>query len=240
LKKEFVMDCQEIKPTLLDYLFEEAPAETRAGIERHLKSCVSCSEEMAELKQTMGLVVSAEVSEDIPRRIRMVAEPQSSWLDFWRMPSRLAFASAAFLCLAIGMLSLFRTHVSYQNGNFQIAFGAPAVSSGTSMMGATLSAGVAHPLNRPLSRDEVNTMISDAVSAAEARQDQKSGAIAKNVSDQVQQRWQHDLQDMTGNLRYFQAAQNMMWKEQVQNQQLVSTLMHQSGPAAPAQQQQQQ
>ncbi|MBI4458459.1 MAG: hypothetical protein HY648_00195, partial [Acidobacteria bacterium] len=136
------------------------------------------------------------------------------------------------LCLAIALLALFRTSVSYQNGNFQIAFGVPAAAVPmTHLPGTMPAAAVAHPLDQA----QVQQMIAEAIAAAEAEQQRKSGLLAKSVSQQMEERWQRDLREMGGNLRIFQAAQTTMWKEQVQNQQLVSTLMQQAGLAAPAQ-----
>jgi anti-sigma factor RsiW len=225
------MDCQQVKPALTEYLLEESSAREREEMDRHLRSCDSCSQEMAELKQTMALLVRGEASEEIPRRIRLAAEPTSRWGAFWRYPARMAFAGAGLLCLAVALLSLFRTTISYQNGNFQIAFGAPAVSSGAPAVEATPAAAAAHPLDR----DQVLQLIADAMAAGQAEQQRMSVLLARDVTQQMEQRWQRDLREMAGNLHIFQASQTMMWKEQVQNQQLVSTLIQRNGLSAPAQ-----
>ena len=225
------MDCHQVKPALLDYLFEETSAEERKEVERHLQDCGVCSQEMAELQQTMGLLVRSNRSEDIPRRIRLVAESAGSWVAFWRNPARLAFASAGLLCLAIAMLALSRATVSYQKGSFQIAFGVPAGAPSESRVPVTMPvASVA----RPLDRAQVSDMISEAIAASHVELQRQSGLLARDVSRQMEERWQRDLQEMAASLRYFQSAQTMMWKEQLQNQQLVSTLMHQAGLTAPA------
>ena len=229
------MNCEQIKPALMEYLLEESSAEERKEMARHLQSCDNCSQEMAELKQTMALLVRGEASEEIPRRIRLAAEPTrvptGRWGAFWRYPAGMAFAGAGLLCLAVALLALFRTTISYQNGNFQIAFGAPAVSSGAPAVGATPAAAAAHPLDR----DQVLQLIADAMAAGQAEQQRKSVLLAKDVTQQMEQRWQRDLREMAGNLHIFQASQTMMWKEQVQNQQLVSTLIQRNGLPAPAQ-----
>ena len=238
------MNCEQVKPALTEYLLEESSAEERKEIARHLQSCDRCSQEMAELKQTMALLVRGEASEEIPRRIRLAAEstvvpdgrsvrwgaPTGPWEAFWRYPAGMAFAGAGLLCLAVVLLSLFRTTISYQSGNFQIAFGSTAVSSGAPAVGATTTLAVVHPLDR----DQVLQLIADAMAAGQAEQQRKSVLLAKDVTQQMEQRWQRDLREMAGIMHIFQAAQTMMWKDQVQNQQLVSTLMQQNGMAAPA------
>src|SRR5437773_1053606 len=95
--KEFNMDCPQIKPALLDYLLEEASPAERGEMEEHLKSCAACSREMAEFKQTLAMVARAEVSEELPRKIRLAPEPLGRWGIFWRNPARLAFAGAGLL-----------------------------------------------------------------------------------------------------------------------------------------------
>ncbi len=98
-------------------------------------------------------------------------------------------------------------------------------------MRATAIAAVAHPLDR----DQVLQLIAEAMAASQAEQQKKSVRLAKDVTQQMEQRWQRDLREMAGDMRIFQSAQTMMWKEQVQNQQLVSTLMQQKGLSVPAQ-----
>ena len=225
------MNCEQVKPALVEYLLEESSAEERQEMDGHLQSCESCSQEMAELKQTMALLARGEASEEVPRRIRIVAEPISRWWAFWRNPAQLAFGGAGLLCLAIALLALFGTSISYQNGNFQIAFGAPAVSSGAQFSSTMPAAATAQPLDRA----QVLQMIAEARVADEAEQQRRSGLMAKEVAQQMQEQWQHDLQEMAGSLRYFQSAQTVLWKEQVQNQQLVSTLMQHAGLTTPAQ-----
>jgi hypothetical protein len=243
------MNCEQVKPALLEYALEDVSAADKQAIAMHLKSCGSCREELAELKNTVSLVARAQVTEEPPRKFRMVAEPAmekgSSFAAFWLNPARLSFAAAGLFCVAIALLALFRTNISYQQGNFQIAFGASAVSSGAPVEGnaegklqgrevvpASLSSGSG------LNEGQVRQMIAQAVAAAAVEQQTRTDAIAKSVSGQMQQRWQHDLREMAGSMRYFQAAQTMMWKEQVQNQQLVSALIQRGTPAdaAPARQ----
>ena len=79
-------------------------------------------------------------------------------------------------------------------------------------------------------------MISTALAPIEAERQRQSEQLAKNVSLQMQQRWQHDLTEMAAGMRYFQEAQTVLLKGQVQNQQLVSTLMERTGYTLPAQQ----
>ena len=75
----------------------------------------------------------------------------------------------------------------------------------------------------------------ERLAALEAEHRKQSGLLAKDVSQQMEQKWQQDLREMAASLRIFQSAQTVMWKEQVQNQQRVGTLMQQAGLITPAQ-----
>jgi predicted anti-sigma-YlaC factor YlaD len=224
------MNCEQIRPILLDFLMEEVPSAQRGVIESHLQGCGACSREMAELQETLSLVARTETSEEIPRKIRIVAEPVRPWAAFWRNPARLAFAGAGMFCLAIAFLALFHTTISYGNGNFQIAFGAPAVSSGAPRSGAAMPAAA---VARPMDQAQIDQMIAKALAAAQADYEQRSGAMVQQASQRMQQQWRHDLGEMAQSMRYFQEAQTMLWKGQVQNEQLVSTLIEQSRPSTP-------
>jgi hypothetical protein len=224
------MNCEQVKPALIDFLLEEISSTAHSEIEAHLKSCAPCSLEMNELQVTLTLVKKSEVSEEIPRKIRIVAEPAASWAAFWLNPARLAFAASALFSVTFILVAVFGTTVSYRNGNFQIAFGPKAtVRSTPSANIAAVTAG--HPLDRA----EVYSMISDAMATLAAEHQGQSEQMAKNVSLQMQQRWQHDLTEMAASMRYFQEAQTVLLKGQVENQQLVSTLIERTGYTQPAQ-----
>ncbi|MBI2816739.1 MAG: zf-HC2 domain-containing protein [Acidobacteria bacterium] len=225
--------CERIKPALLDLLMDEISPQHRRDVEDHLKTCRTCSEELTELRRTVSLVAAAEKSEEMPRRIRIVAEPENRWAALWRNPARLAFASAGLMCIAIAMLALFRTTVSYQNGNLQIAFGAQAVPSATIPSAAPVATNASVSPGRPLDRAQVYDMISEAMAAMDRERQRDAQMLAKRVSQQMEQKWQQDLSDVAQRFRYFQDAQTILYKGQVQSQQLVSALMQQSElPAA--------
>ena len=81
---------------------------------------------------------------------------------------------------------------------------------------------------------QVHRMIAEAMGKLEAEHQRQSGLLAKTVSQQLDEKWQRNLQDIGANLHVFQSAQTVMWKEQVQNQQLVGALMQQAGLTYPA------
>lgn len=223
------MNCEETRAILLDYLLEEVPAADRAAIRSHVKSCEGCAEELARLRQTRSLLLRAEAAEEIPQRIRLALEPpepMSRWAMVWSNSARVAFAGAGLFCLAIGLLALSRASISYRDGNFELAFGSPARS-----VAAPQSAAGVQPaaISGTLSREEALALIAEAVAASEARRQAKDAALLKSVARQAEQRRGQDLKEISEGFRYLQAAQTMMWKDQVQNQHLVGTLLQRTG-----------
>ena len=217
------MTCEQAKTSLLDYLMEEVTAAERLEIRQHVDGCAACAGEMARLKQTMTLLVRAEVPEEIPQRIRLVAEPVSVWTEFWRSGARLAFATAGLACLAVGLLAVSRASVSYDQGGWEIAFGSAAPTEGRSGAAVQVIETAATP-GAP-DRAEVVRLIADAVAASEAKQQ----ASSVNLVQQADQQRARDLQELSGSFRYIQAAQTMMWKDQVQNQEVMGALARQAG-----------
>ena len=226
------MNCEQAKLVLVEYLLEEASGKDREEIGRHLQDCGVCAEEFAQLKQTMALLVRGEVSEEIPKRISVVAEPVSRWGAFWPAGARLALAGGGLLCIAIALLALFRTTVSYEEGNFQIAFGVPAAAT-SAEDSSNITPAVAN--TRALSRDEVLDLIVEVVAASETRQQNNATLLVETAAQQAEQQRRLDLREMAESFRYFQAAQTMMWKEQVQSQYMMGALVRQVGSAPPAQ-----
>lgn len=226
------MNCEQAKLVLVEYLLEEASGKDREEIGRHLQDCGVCAEEFAQLKQTMALLVRGEASEEIPKRIAVVAEPVSRWGAFWPAGARLALAGGGLLCIAIALLALFRTTVSYEEGNFQIAFGVPAAAT-SAENSSNIAPAVAG--SRALSRAEVRELIAEAVAASETRQQNNAILLVETAAQQTEQRRRRDLREMAASFRYFQAAQTMMWKEQVQSQYMMGALVRQVGSASPAQ-----
>jgi anti-sigma factor RsiW len=234
------MTCDDIRPVLLDYVMEEvAPAE-RGEIAQHLETCSACSQEAGRFRQTLGTLTQGAAFEDVPQKIRIMAEPINAWAAFWRNPARLAFAASALACMAIAFLALARATVTYDQGKFEIAFGAaatPAPSSATqSPAVAPLpeSASVIPASASGLTREQVEELIAAAVVASETRQSSNAARLVQAAAQQADTNRLNDRIEMAESLRYFQAAQVNMWKQQVESQQVMTALVERTGMELPA------
>ena len=233
------MNCEDIKLMLLEYVMEEVSGNDRTEIAFHLESCAECSEEAGKLRQTLEAMAQGAAFEDIPQKIRIVAEPASWWIAFWRHPARLALAASGLACVAIAMLALASATIQYQNGNFEVAFGAAAPSiqslSNQSPAAASLPsiASLAPAVTQTLSREDVVRLIAEAVAASEARQSAGAVRIVNAAAQQAESNRitarDRDRRELAESFRYFQAAQVNMWKQQVENQQVMSALVERTG-----------
>ena len=237
------MNCEQIKPVLLEYVMMELPGADRDEIARHLETCSSCSEEAGKIRQTMGALETSATFEDVPQKIRVVSEPRRAWEAFWHAPARLAFAGGALACLAIAVLALAHTTVSYNQGNFEIAFGAAAkpahsldaqspAAAPLSQPAAITPASVTSGITGGITREQVEKLIADAVAASEAKTSGRTAQIVKASAAQATADRMDDRREMAESFRAVQAAQVTMWKQQVQDQQYVSSLMRQSSADA--------
>ena len=223
------MNCEKIRPVLLDYVMDEAAASDREEIARHLETCAACSEEAGKMRQTMSALAGVAF-EEIPQKIRVVAGPRSRWLEFWRNPARLAFAGGGLACLAVAILALAHATVSYKQGNFEIAFGAAVTPTTQSPAVAPLSPSTrvsAVSLNAGITREQAAKLIAEAVAASEARMSSQTAQIVKASAARADADRMNDRREMAESFRYVQAAQVTMWKQQLQDQQYVSSLMRQ-------------
>jgi anti-sigma factor RsiW len=98
---------------LHDYFLQELDAEQLRQVDRHVKTCAGCQEELDRLRIT-GVALASLPDEEIPQRIAFVSdkvfEPSLArrlWRDFWGSAARLGFASATVLA---GALIFFASH----------------------------------------------------------------------------------------------------------------------------------
>lgn len=224
------MECEQVKPALMDYLLEEATGNQAIGIQQHLEQCAACSQEAGRFRQTLALLRQAQRMEEIPQRIRLASEPARRWQAFWLRPARLAFAASALACLAIALLALSRATVSIGGGGLRIAFAPSPAMPAISLAG---NASLQNAVAPGMSRAEVLQLVSNAVSASEARQQEDEKRVLKGVSQQNEQQRMRDWNEITEGLRPLEAAQVTIWKQQMQSDQYVSELMQQAGMNMP-------
>ena len=223
------MTCQQSQSVLLEYLMEEIAADEREKIQQHLESCEGCSAELGRLRQTMTLLARGETQEEIPRRIRLVAEPTGWWQGFRRSGAQMALAGSALACLAIALLALFQTTISYRQGNLEIAFGPRSDVRGVQVAAETSQTVPAAGMDRAA----LLQLVAEAVSSSETRQKTQTAQLVQAAAQQNEEKRLQDLREMAESIRYFQAAQTVLWKEQLESEHRVSGILQQVGLEMP-------
>ena len=120
------MKCEEVRPLLIDLLYDEISAEDEKRVRSHLENCQQCWEEFASMKSTSNIL---QKWEDVDPKFKLVLVNESvSWLERAKqflgkiLPGRAVAVrrfgyglAAIFLLLAIA-----NTEISYQQGNFHM------------------------------------------------------------------------------------------------------------------------
>lgn len=123
------MNCNDLKPLFMDYLYDEIAEDDRKQLLEHLSRCRSCQAEFNALKKTSNLLQKWE-DIDPDFNVIMVTENVSWWSQLKNFianvtprPKKivlgLAYATAGFLLL----LSIANTQISYRQGEFQMSMG---------------------------------------------------------------------------------------------------------------------
>lgn len=123
------MNCHTVKEGLLDFLYEELPADSREAFEEHLRGCSSCRAEVASYRTALGSARSAlsgTLSQDPPARVhhavveaakaatqaksvpRMPAREAGFFAKLWRTPWLLPAFGAASVATAVFLVRVLK------------------------------------------------------------------------------------------------------------------------------------
>jgi len=156
---------------LKDYFLQELPSSQRVKLEAHVKTCLTCHEELERLQLTGAALFSLR-DEEIPQRIAFVSDqifepsPLRRWLSgFWGSTARLAFASAAMLSASILYFAATR----------------PAPAPGAV---ASRSPAVATVAAQQQIQQQIQQAVSNAVTEVEARQAEKTKQLVAYIEHQ--------------------------------------------------------
>ena len=154
---------------LRDYILGELTADERRQVDRHIRACTGCHDDVERLRTTHATLLALR-DEEIPQRIGFVSdkvfEPSGwrrVWQAFWGSSARLGFASAAMLSIALVAFTFYRPAA------------APATSDVTTA--ARVEAAVA---------ERVAAAVDKAVAKTEARQARKTADLMAAAEQQRQ------------------------------------------------------
>lgn len=120
------MTCEEAKYLLMDYLYDEMNAENHLEFERHLKACESCSQELANFRQTSQQL---QKWDDVPPALNLTFVDQQSrfsasihrrWQGFFRLDWSWGRRLAVGLAVILLGFSLTNFKAEWKNGDFNV------------------------------------------------------------------------------------------------------------------------
>lgn len=190
---------------LKDYFLQELPSPQRVQVEAHVKTCLTCREELERLQLTGAALFSLR-DEEIPQRIAFVSDqifepsPLRRWFSgFWGSTARLAFASAAMLSASILYFAATRQ--------------APAPDAVTTRSRAVATMASVTPTPQEI-QQQIQQAVSNAVTEVEARQAEKTKQLVayiehQNVETLRSVRWMAG--ELDANRKRFQVRQMAMY-----------------------------
>lgn len=208
------MNCGETKQALMDLVLDEAGSEERKQIDAHLAGCAGCRAELVNLRLTRKLLVQGLPQEEMPQRIAFVSgEAAKGGLRGWlgsrtfAIPVAVAVAVAVLAC----GLALARARLVIEQGHWELAFGqAPAAPMSGTKPAQPAQAGMPVPL---LTRKQAQQLMAAAIRESEQRQEAASAARLEAALSRLDQRQRATLLALAGQMRYFEATQNVFYKE---------------------------
>jgi hypothetical protein len=213
-KDQVIMDCQEFKSQMMDWVLKEAPVESSRNLELHAAGCHVCGSLLEKALHARDVLLGWQ-DEEIPESI-MFTPARSNFWGWLQAAPRWANAMAAVAAagvLIFGILSLARTELRYDHGNFSLAFGhapvsmtVPAQPMGTSLVNAGLSSA------------EIEKMVSAKYTSLSGQDREQYAAQLERLSQQWQVQRAGDLQKI-GNS--FDQVKTVMWKEMQRNNAIV-------------------
>src|SRR4030042_2444232 len=112
------MDCSDIQEKLSAYIEGVISSEEKTLIEEHLKSCLKCSESLADLRKTMEYVKNLEeieppawLTQKVMARVRSEVEPKKGILQklFYPLYIKIPLEAAAAILIAVTAIYIFKT-----------------------------------------------------------------------------------------------------------------------------------
>jgi len=123
------MKCKEMKPLLMDFIYDEISEADRRFFESHISQCESCQKELASLQKTSTILQQWE-DVDPNFNVVMIAE-KSSWVSLVKQrlrqliptPKKIGYGAAYAIAGIFLILAIANTEVTYRQGEFKINMG---------------------------------------------------------------------------------------------------------------------
>lgn len=118
------MNCEKSRWLMMDYLYDELAEDDRQLLEAHVTSCKACQQELAALQQTSAILQQWDDAD--PDFHMVMVTPKASFVERlkdllsvpWRRLPRFAVGAVVALVIALIVLAIANTEISYRAGEF--------------------------------------------------------------------------------------------------------------------------
>jgi len=221
------MNCQQSQDLFPDYLGKEITTEQSAELQAHMKTCVTCREELVSLSGIPSLLRNGWPDEEIPRSL-IFETPRSSWrqlVDVFspRSWSRgVVVCAAATICfiLCISTLAMLKTEIEFKEGQFRVSFNQPRSLLSPHFEANQQLAAVPAALNR----SDLEKLIENELAQSEQRQNSKVEKLLLEAKTEINTNRTEDMQKVSQGLKYLEMTQREVWKAAARNASYLESL----------------
>ncbi len=190
------MKCDQIHPLIIDFLYDEISTEDNQLLQKHLKACAKCREELAHLKSTSNILQKWEdeeptfnlvmVSENVTRW-----ETLKQWLKKWLpSPKKIGLGLAYGFAGIFLLLAIANTEISYQDSQFNMRIALFSASKKQQQSG--LSEMQTQQIVQQIQRDNYY-MMKAMIEQSEAEQKKEWATMLTRYNQSLEQQRLRDL-----------------------------------------------
>lgn len=123
------MNCNDLKPLFMDYLYDEISNEDRSLFLVHLAECDSCQKELESLRQTSNILQQWEdVDPDfnvvmVTEKVSRFSHLKERWTQLLPKPKKIAYGLAYVAVGILLLLAIANTEISYRQGELKMSMG---------------------------------------------------------------------------------------------------------------------
>lgn len=197
------MKCDQLRPLMIDYLYDEISDEDRKLLNSHLKECEKCRAELESMKSTSQIL---QKWEDVEPGFNLVIVTKNvSWFENIkeRLKSSLPAPKKIGLGLAYGLVGIFlilaigNTEISYQQGNFKMRIA--LFSKPTAPVQNQISAETTHQVLQKF-RQENLYLMKTMIEQSESRLRKEWATTLTDFNQNLEQQRIRDLQLISAGL----------------------------------------
>jgi len=185
------MKCEFSREKLIGFFYDELAAHEKAKVEKHLKTCASCQEEVQHLTQTTR-VLQASPDEEPQLNLRFV-EPARRIRGLDKLVSRpVGIGLVAGVVVAVLLLAVLNFEATYAEGDLSIKFSLfPQPSQPVTTIDDSVRY-VTRPQFEAWKEAQV-TMVEDLLAEVESRQRRESRLLLTELLQDIERQRQQDL-----------------------------------------------